>query len=336
MEFEKIILYVYNLSPIKKYRLRRLNKYLEPIGLSNIMLLENKKIKNKTIRRIVFNNSKEYIKNYNKFKKKLEKNFSYGDLHNFYYNSEWVKVYKNSLNLNPFDPIFGAYDHINNKLYFIKNNFKEAINHELFHLSSTDFDSPNESSGFSIDVNGRTFCEGINEGYTDLLTQRYFGEDIEDSYCNEAKLANNLEKIIGKRKMEKLYLNADVFSLIKLLKKYYDIDEIEQFLINVDVLYLYDFDCLSEDEANKINQIVEDCICFLLKGYCKVLKDTNESTKMKQHLIENYFYDMNFHCSLYDKNFKFNMDRINSVIINNLSKKFIINSCNENKVCYNK
>lgn len=234
MNFDKIILFIYNKIPvIKKYRLKKLNKYLEPIDLEKLMSNIESLTQKPTIRSIIKNDDKLYNDYFENFKSVMESNFDQEKLHNFYYNSEWVKI--NRVNFNPFSTNIGTYNYVNNKLRFKK----ESFNHEFFHLSSTDYDSIYESSGFSIDIDRMSLGNALNEGYTDLLTNRYFDENIDDYYYIEAKYASNLEKIIGKDIMEELYLKGDFFGLIKELKKRYDIKEIEKFLIGFDVISLY-------------------------------------------------------------------------------------------------
>lgn len=319
MNFDKIILFVYNKIPfIKKYRLKKLNKYLEPIGLESLMDNIQELTQDPMIRSIVENNDKLYNDYFENFKSVMETNFDREKLHNFYYNSEWVKI--NRVNFNPFSYNIGTYNYLNNKMRFNKNSF----NHEFFHLSSTDYDSMYESSGFSININDMCLGNALNEGYTDLLTNRYFGEEIDDYYYIEAQYASNLEKIIGRDTMEDLYLKGDFFGLIKELKKYYNINEIEKFLIDFDVISLYRNNYLSYEEEKVINNISEDCICFLIKGFCKVIKTKSYSIQTKTQQIIDYYNKINYTYGFFNNNFQINIDRINKIIHDNLSNEISI------------
>lgn len=335
MNLENIILFAYDIFPIiKKYRVYRLNKYLEPVNISGFEKTKDKE-EIEVTRKLIETKNEEYRKAYEDFKKVLEENFESDDLVNFYYNSEWVSVYRVNYDLNPFCFISGRYDHIKNKLFLNKKNLKKSSNHEFFHMGSTNHNSVYQSSGFSIDIHNQTLGNGINEGYTDLLTQRYFNENIEESYSLESRFASNLEKIIGQKKMEKLYLKGNFFEFVKELEKYYDIEEIEKFLINIDVISALYSSYLSEEEAKKINLLIEDCICFLLKGFCKVLKNKKISKQDKKLCIENYFDNIRYFYSYREQRYLFNIKRINGIIEQNLSKEVIIDSYPTDKM-YNK
>lgn len=109
-----------------------------------------------------------------------------------------------------------------------------TVTHELFHAAS----SKNPfSSGFHhfILSNGHTgrqtqIGRWINEGYTELLNIRYFGCDYGRSYIHEVFLMNKLEHIIGKEKMEQLYINSDLKGLINEINKYLDKKETMSFI----------------------------------------------------------------------------------------------------------
>ena len=110
------------------------------------------------------------------------------------------------------------------------------------------------SSTFYRESDGMIFCgfaqgykgkkiiaTGINEGYTQLLAERYFGEskDILKAYSCEKSIAEKLEMIVGKEKMQSLYLNANLYGLIQELKQYEDENTIMQFISDVDFLNMH-------------------------------------------------------------------------------------------------
>lgn len=319
MNLEKIMIFVYNLFPlIKKYKIKKIKNFLEPIGLSEILSEIYNLPKTEQIRMLKSSNDKNYVEGFEKFKEVIEKNFDSDSLHNFYYNSEWVKV--NKVYFMPSRIYTGTYDYVNNKLKFKKS----SLYHELFHMCSTDFNSIFITTGFSLDLNKKCIGEALSEGYTDLLTKRYFNEDISDSYWLESRFALHLEKIIGKKTMEELYMKGDFFGFISELNKYYKISEIETFLINLDIIGLYYSKNLIEEEADQINMLIEDCICFLIKGFCKILKNKNYSMDIKKILIEEYFYDIQIFYKCLNKEYEFDFEKINKVIKDNLSNEAII------------
>ncbi len=315
----KIIITFFNsIPPIKKYKLQKINMHLEPVDLKEILDLNNEIVMHEYTRELTNCKNNVYLEAYENFRKTIEKKFDAEYLHNFYYNSEWVKA--NKMRFNIFRLKSGTYDCNKNKIRFRK----DSLNHEFFHMCSTNYDSSYVTCGFSLDLDKKSIGDGINEGYTDLLTARYFNEDISNSYLIESKFAANLERIIGRETMEKLYMNGDFIGFIKCLTQFYTIDEIEKFLLEFDIVSLYSDEYLSEDGENKINSLVENCICFLIKGYSKVLANSRLSSELIKERIEMYFYDMKVSHSFYSNEYIFDMNRINQIIEENLGKYAII------------
>lgn len=96
----------------------------------------------------------------------------------------------------------------------------DVSNHELLHLSSA-----NLKNDFGI------YSKGLDEGYTSLLAERYFGEKTSDDYIFFKNIMLILERIVGGNRMEKFYFNADVLGLINELKKYTTMEEIDGFFL---------------------------------------------------------------------------------------------------------
>ena len=118
---------------------------------------------------------------------------------------------------------------------------KNLIAHELLHMSTSKieentfycgFQQTNKKTGINIGI-------ALNEGYTEHLNQQYFFPDyFDDSYIHEQSIAYEIEKIVGKEKMEKYYFNADLYSLIQELTKYAELEEIITFLRDFDKLHV--------------------------------------------------------------------------------------------------
>lgn len=325
MNVEKILLFVYKIFPkIKKYRLQKFQKYLEPFGIEEFISQYKFQKNSEKIQNLTQIKGKKYKQLYDNFKKILEENFDSDDLHNFYYNSEWVIV--NKFTFNPFTTSIGFYDLETNKIKFKLTSF----NHEFFHLASTNNEFDSVISGFHISDKEKSLGYSLTEGYTDLLTERYFNENIEDYYFLEAKYARGLERIIGKKTMEKLYFRADFVGFIKELKKYYDISEIEKFLINMDVILLYRKKYLCTEEIIKINLLIEDCICFLLKGFCKVMNDSKCCSENKKLQIFNFYNDIRWFYKFYDHEHVMDMKKIGNVIKENFNEEILVELFGEN------
>jgi len=98
----------------------------------------------------------------------------------------------------------------------------EIIYHELFHMSSRLLDGDDCFIGFQRNYLFNCF----NEGYTEVLTKRYFGDKSKDTpYLFEMILAEIVEFIIGKDIMEKLYSRADSLGMLVEFSKYTDKEE---------------------------------------------------------------------------------------------------------------
>ena len=172
-----------------------------------------------------------------KFIKVVLKNFDLSVLTNFYNNINDLKVEKNKNNYS-------------NRYYFKDNSIKyvhiPAIYHELFHMSSTHFDNHGETincySGFSF---------------------------IEKS------IASQVEKIVGKSLMERLYLTANLKGLIDELNKYKNEEEIAKFLINFDFIFKYfRTKCwLDNIKIEKIRISLINMYNFLISAYINKLKE---------------------------------------------------------------
>lgn len=117
------------------------------------------------------------------------------------------------------------------KIYSDKN---EVLYHELLHVAS----SNNEYNmvGFSTTFKkAGLFCNGLNEGYTELLNQRLFQSKTE-GYIYLTYLALELENFYeNKEDMMKDYFNNDIFSLIDELKKSMTLEEAVSIIANMDL-----------------------------------------------------------------------------------------------------
>ena len=115
-----------------------------------------------------------------------------------------------------------------------RNN--KTIFHELFHLASSDRINNNVGLTFN-----RRKGRALNEGYTDVLTERYFGNvGYKKSYINESVYASLLEQIVGKMFMERCFLMADAKSLFIELEKYDSLDNILCFINGIDNIATYE------------------------------------------------------------------------------------------------
>lgn len=119
---------------------------------------------------------------------------------------------------------YGGYDMKNNKIYLLSKIYNEGnFYHELLHMSSNIYDKEKDIvySGLSYNSKKLILGDGLNEGYTELLNRRFFGYDKEDhSYECQIVLSRLVEKIAGDDIMARLYFNADLNTLMKILQIY--------------------------------------------------------------------------------------------------------------------
>lgn len=220
----------------------------------------------------------------NRFLDTMNKNFDKEDLKNLYDNIIWVLLKKKFTFKN-----HGDYDLIDN---VIKGNKEDVITHELLHLYSNPYDETNDSGGFSYNIVDYSIGLGLDEGYTELLNRRYFNSETKTSYENQIITCEYLEKIVDQKNMEKMYLNANLHGLIKELKKYYSLQEIERFIIAVDFTHEYDHKKLNNYENGVLYEQFETIISFLFKGYCKLLKKQNIEKECLESYLNEYIYEI--------------------------------------------
>lgn len=108
--------------------------------------------------------------------------------------------------------------------------------HELLHASTSSYTKDKAYCGLAqIDLTTREeIGRAINEGYTELLTRRLFGYNSKEGYNYEVAVAEMIEFIVGKDKMQDYYFKLDLNSLITELAQYSDIEKIVKFLQNLD------------------------------------------------------------------------------------------------------
>lgn len=166
--------------------------------------------------------------------------------------------------INPFkwlisDGSYGTYDPLNNIItYFNKN----SIPHELLHLAST---KDTNISGFNFIKTGHNIGRGLNEGYTEMLSQRIFFQNnyTKSAYKTDVYLLRLFELLYDNPKeMEIAYLNANYESPIKQFLKYGTINEYKHLSKNLDYFATTDIwdneeDSVFEFLINKVEKTKE-------------------------------------------------------------------------------
>lgn len=210
----------------------------------------------------------------------IKRNDSNIDLTLLYNNLSTIKISLSDLkfrNMLSNSKAAGYYDYLFNSIK-IDKNYLSSINHELFHVASTIKKDKIYFSGFSLIYPNSKFGFGINEGYTQLLTNRYFQKTL--SYQYETMIAEAVEILIEENKMKSLYFSANLKGLIDELSKYAPYDEILNFINKIDFISKH----INEKKflTNK-NKLILDCLKyntkFLLKCITNKLCNSNYNNK---------------------------------------------------------
>jgi hypothetical protein len=159
--------------------------------------------------------------------------------------------------------------------------------HELLHLSSMIKRGLKSCIGFNHRYTAPyanvSIGMGINEGYTDLLNERFFGVVNDKGIYECFKIISGVvEDVIGKDKMMKLYFSANLNGLIYELAKYSSHEEAKAFIVNCDLFFKKPF---------LIKKII-DYLYGILKNKLEIEKDENAKEKLEMfkekmtHLVD--------------------------------------------------
>ena len=124
-----------------------------------------------------------------------------------------------------------------------------SIYHELMHSMSI----KKYGSGYAgLTYYIKELGYGINEGYTQRLTEEFIKNNKSKTYPNEKNIALIIEKIIGKKLMQMLYFNAGYNGLIKMLSKYDTEEKIVKLIKIIDILSDCYYTIIFEDKYPKL------------------------------------------------------------------------------------
>ena len=103
--------------------------------------------------------------------------------------------------------------------YELSPEFRETLYHELLHMTSSYISKDKDVSGFLTEIKtpfSKTKIGSLlNEGYTELLTKRYFKCTDNEYYKKEVLLASRIEEFIGREEMEKAYFEGNLNYIIE-------------------------------------------------------------------------------------------------------------------------
>ncbi|MBQ6135213.1 MAG: hypothetical protein IJI60_02735 [Bacilli bacterium] len=220
----------------------------------------------------------------------LEKNFPEDVVNHFYQNIRTLKLVKKKR--MPSQAV-GAFNRKKNEILY-KDDATEELDytlfHEFFHLASCH----EKKVGFHDYTVNRGW--GINEGFTEFLTVKYFGLD-EDSvgYLFEISVVNVLNSILGEEKMTGLYMNANYLGLSLSLEHYLDRKQSDDFIrkldhftfVTTDLPFLQNLFLM----RHYISSLTKDISSFLAKMYIKKNLDTLQCIPYQDEAqIRNFYW----------------------------------------------
>lgn len=227
-----------------------------------------------------------------KFSERITKEIPKKNLINFYNNLDSLKTDEKNFKKKKFSKSVtaGTYNPKKNEIDISKSKREHTIFHELFHMASSTYKNKIRYSGFSqtkfLPV-PFSIGNGLTEGYTEVITQRYFGPNYcqSDAYEYETFIAGRVEDIVGQEKMEELYLNADLLGLINELKKYNNEKKIMKFISSTDFLLdRFERPKFGVTEKTKIKKSFNFINRFLIESYSNYIKKQLEENKMSNDL----------------------------------------------------
>ena len=207
---------------------------------------------------------------------------------------------------------------------FLKKKCKiydmESLFHELIHISTIRVSGSVEYCGFSVNdyYYGDSFAKGLNEGYTQLTKERYFGKDEAIVYPFEVKYASIVESLIGKEKMEELFFKTNLKVLFEEMKIYTEPSDFRMFLNDLDYINSNfppkdQNDITIQERFDRINWFLFECLKRKLE-----LEPDNKEIEEKMKIL----FDKPITCR-YE-------NRGKEIVVNNLDSA-ILNTYLENK-----
>lgn len=180
-----------------------------------------------------------------------------------------------------------------NGQYWVEVENAKHLFHELFHLATyRRIDENLEFNGFEQvekKDDGNTYFLGtaINEGYTELMAERYFKPKKEKdvAYQTQVDVVKKIELIVGKEKMETLYMTSNPKGLFEELSKYLTEQDVHR------LLFLNDYVLIQKPK--KDGEVTEETIKKYMELIDKLLINAfiNKTTdRLNNHEINEEEY----------------------------------------------
>ena len=158
-----------------------------------------------------------------------------------------------------------------------EETMKILLPHELFHVATAVNTVDTYYCGFRQTGKNYDIGEGLNEGYTELLSRRYFNIKPR-AYSDNVIIASLIEELIGKEEMEDLYFHTDLPSLIKKMAVFSNIKLTERFIVDIDF-----YNITGKEE------VLHNILLYLINAYYVKLKnDKTINPEDIDNLIKEY------------------------------------------------
>jgi hypothetical protein len=219
----------------------------------------------------------------------IEQKLAVKDLSAFHHNIKNLKVTNKigmlsrdmEINRNSYA---GLYFPEENRIYLSPSYSYLHLTHEMLHLASSRISGTTVFCGFNqIQRNsGYSIGRGLNEGYTELLNNRYFNNNrlYTDSYILEQAFAHGIENLVGHYRMEDLYFKSNLKGLADQLSRYYTYEEFEHLVVSLDVISSA---CISGRNRFKSDVLDNSLLCanrLLKRGLEQKVKESGDNPEI--------------------------------------------------------
>lgn len=279
-----------NLKHLKNKKRNIIKKEFKKLDISKVMIPPEIKVDKEKVYIEGFNDEKIAAMITN-FTIKMQLNFSKEDLTFFYRNVNNINVHqvitdfsKLLFSLIKSQNINGIYLAGSNSISINKECLDSSLYHEIFHMATAYSEKEKTFCGFAQgyltsydEANYDNFLilgKALNEGYTEIMNNRYFNIDISKSgYAYYIDMASKIEKIVGTKFMEKQYMHANLKGLIEELAKYSSIEDTINFIKNMDFYHMHIRDKRKIPyEKRLLKKCKRDCALFIINAYINKIK----------------------------------------------------------------
>lgn len=143
--------------------------------------------------------------------------------------------------------IFSSHTDPNNE------NVNATKTHELIHLATTRIQGDMTLCGFERTRNRISFATGLNEAYTEIINRRYFAKRGVGSYEELQPIAEQIENLVGRKKMEQLFFSNDLDGLVDEIAKYSSREDAIKLIQKMDYIY--------KCYGNPAEKLIQETLC---------------------------------------------------------------------------